>query len=121
MYVNYTIEVLTTVAHIFIRQLLGSFLCVCVQVCVHTVGTVVRTQVKGEAGRERAGNQPPSPCAGEEGKKRNLNSPRAITKVSAQIEMVLLKTLNLHVEPGTSPSPPPECLSTLPCGWLMAA
>ena len=35
MYVNYTTEVLTTVAHIFIRQLLGSFLRVCAGLCPH--------------------------------------------------------------------------------------
>ena len=55
VYVNSTLEILSTFVHVFIQQSLESFPCVCVcvcvraracvEVCVHTVGSVVGTGV----------------------------------------------------------------------------
>ena len=59
VYVNSSLEILSTFVHVFIQQSLESFPCVCVcvcvrartcaracvEVCVHTVGSVVGTGV----------------------------------------------------------------------------
>ena len=105
MYINNTIEILT-----FVHLLIGE-LSACIGLCPHC-GQCSEDQVGWEPGQERAGDQPPSLLV-QERQKRNL---RRITKLSTQIETVLLKTLNLHMEASTSPSPPLELLSTYHVG-----
>lgn len=62
MYVN-TIEVLTTFVHLFIQQSLGSFLHV--QVCVHTMGSVVGTKWDESQDRKELETSCSPLCAGK--------------------------------------------------------
>ena len=85
MYVNNTIEILTTFVHLLIQQSLGSF--PHVQVCVHTVGSVVGTE--WDESQDRKNRGPAARPFVQERQKRSLNCPRAMAKKPAQTDALL--------------------------------
>ena len=70
MYVNNTIEILTTFVHLLIQQSLGSF--PHVQVCVHTVGSMVGTEWDESQDRKKLGTCCSPLCAGKAEKEPEL-------------------------------------------------
>ena len=100
MYVNSTLEILSTFVHLFIQQSLESFLCVCVCVCVraHVWRSVftpwaVWWGLECDEGQDRKELETSHSPRVRGRQKRSLNSPRTIAKTPT--EAALLQTLHV--------------------------